>query len=97
MNLFIQLFFYDLFIYGFGRVLMMHTAQKMKFSSKDFFSKCEQIRSWETDLMENFIFCAVLIINFLIFAGKPSKNWHGMQNVGDSDIMIWVYWHGRSF
>ena len=29
------------------------TAQKMKFSIKDFFSKCDQIR------MENFIFCAV--------------------------------------
>ena len=30
------------------------TARKMKFSMKDFFSKCDQIRS----LMENFIFCA---------------------------------------
>ena len=29
----------------------VNTAQKMKFSIKDFFSKCDQ--------MENFIFCAV--------------------------------------
>ena len=41
--------------------------QKMKFSIKDFFSKCDQIgsflRIWsyllKKSLMENFIFCAV--------------------------------------
>ena len=46
------------------------TAQKMKFSIKDFFSKCDQIRSklriWshllKKSLMENFIFCAVSMI-----------------------------------
>ena len=46
---------------------MTHTTQKMKFSIKDFFSKCAQIhrklRIWshllEKSLMENFIFCAV--------------------------------------
>ena len=45
----------------------LNTAQKMKFSNKDFFSKCEQIRSFlricshllKKSLMENFIFCAV--------------------------------------
>ena len=45
------------------------TAQKMKFSIKDFFSKCDQIlsflRFWlhllKNSLMENFIFCAVYI------------------------------------
>ena len=44
-----------------------YTAQKMKFSIKDFFSKCDQIRRklriWsnllKNSLMENFIFCAV--------------------------------------
>ena len=44
------------------------TAQKMKFSSKDFFSKCDQIRSFlriwshllNKSLMENFIFCAMM-------------------------------------
>ena len=48
----------------------IYTAQKMKFSIKDFSSKCDQIRSsflriWphllEKSLMENFIFCAVLV------------------------------------
>ena len=46
----------------------MYTAQKMKFSNKDFFSKCDQIRSFlrswshllKKYLMENFIFCAVV-------------------------------------
>ena len=45
----------------------MNTAQKMKFSIKNFFSKYDQIRSllqiWshllKKSLMENFIFCAV--------------------------------------
>ena len=43
-----------------------NTAQKMKFSIKDFFSKCDQthcfLRIWsyllQKSLMENFIFCA---------------------------------------
>ena len=45
------------------------TAQKMKFSIKDFFSKCDQIRRklriWphllKKSLMENFIFCAASV------------------------------------
>ena len=48
----------------------------MKFSIKDFFSKCDQIRSFlriwslmlKKSLMENFIFCAVLIAQ--IFFGQ---------------------------
>ena len=43
------------------------TVQKMKFSIKNFFGKCDQIRSFlriwshllKKSLMENFIFCAV--------------------------------------
>ena len=38
------------------------TAQKMKFSIKDFFIKCDQNRGFlrkKKSLMENFIFCAV--------------------------------------
>ena len=46
----------------------LNTAQKIKFSIMNFFSKCDQIlsflRIWshllEKSLMENFIFCAVL-------------------------------------
>ena len=42
-------------------------AQKIKFSIKDFFSKCDQIRRFlriwshllKKSLMENFIFCAM--------------------------------------
>ena len=48
-------------------ILMRDAAQKVKFSIKDFFSKCDQIRtklriwshSLKKSLMENFIFCAV--------------------------------------
>ena len=47
------------------------TVQKMKFSVKDLFSKCDQIRSFlmiwshllKKSLMENFIFCAVHKVN----------------------------------
>ena len=40
-------------------------AQKMKFSIKDFFSKCDQIRSFlKKSLIENPIICAVLQIRF---------------------------------
>ena len=50
--------------------LTNYTTQKMNFSIKDFFSKCDQIRSFlwiwshllKKSLMENFIFCAVLLI-----------------------------------
>ena len=49
------------------------TAQKMKFSIKDFFSKCDQIRRFlwiwshllKISLMENLIFCAVVFQNEL--------------------------------
>ena len=45
----------------------------MKISIKDFFSKCDQIRSFlriwsyllKKSLMENFIFCAVLCYGYL--------------------------------
>ena len=57
--------------YEFARSLneaIIYTAQKMKFSIKDFLSKFDQIRSFlrigsyllKTSVMENFIFCAVL-------------------------------------
>ena len=47
----------------------IYTSQKMKFSIKDCFSKCDQIRrklriwshSLKKSLMENFILCAVII------------------------------------
>ena len=47
----------------------IYTAQKMNFSIKDFFSKCDQIRRklriwlhlFKKSLMGNFIVCAVII------------------------------------
>ena len=53
-----------------------YNAQKMKFSIKDFFSKCDQIcrklRIWSHLLkkfwMENFIFCAVLLMRLLSYS-----------------------------
>ena len=49
-------------------ILIIYTARKIKFSIKDFFSKCDNIRSvlriWphllKKPLMENLIFCAVI-------------------------------------
>ena len=49
------------------QINIFNTAQKMKFSIKDFFSKCDQIRSFlqilshllKKSLMENLIFCEV--------------------------------------
>ena len=48
-----------------------NTVQKISFSIKDFFSKCDQIRSFlriwshllKKSLMENFIFCIVKWVN----------------------------------
>ena len=48
----------------------IHNSQKMKFSIKDFFSKCDQIHSFlqiwshflKKSLRENFIFCAMSVI-----------------------------------
>ena len=59
-------YFYSTFCKPLQAILMI-TAQKMKFSIKDFFSKCYQIR-WKLQiwshllkksLMENLIFCAM--------------------------------------
>ena len=55
----------------------------MKFSIKDFFSKCDQNVIWshlmKKSLMENFIFCAVIcrtpfIIIKIIFKDEIEKN-----------------------
>ena len=57
----------------FGEILKKHTLQqKKKFSMKDFFSKCDQIRSFlrscshflKKSLTENFSFCAMTTIHF---------------------------------
>ena len=66
IGLFFLIFYFNLRV---SIVSARHTAQKMKFSIKDFFSKCGQIRSFlqicshllKKFLMENIIFCAVTI------------------------------------
>ena len=52
-----------------GCVQVFCTAQKIKFSIKDFFSKRDKIRSHllKKSLMENFIFCAVSLGSFFSF------------------------------
>ena len=53
----------------------IHTIQQMTFSIKDFFSKCDQIRSFlpiwlhllKKSLIENFIFCAVSLRSKIIY------------------------------
>ena len=50
-------------------MIYLYTSQKMKFSIKDFFSECDQIRRklriWshllKKSLMENFTFCVVIV------------------------------------
>ena len=51
----------------------------MKFSVKDFFSKCDQIHNWiwshllKKSLMKNFIFCAVIKVpNKIIVESKKN-------------------------
>ena len=62
------------------------TAQKMNFAMKDFFRKCDQIRSFpriwshilKKSLMENFILCAVSFKLYAMFCTHfdetPPKN-----------------------
>ena len=47
---------------------MICTAQKMKFSIKDLFSKCEE-DLLEKSLMEDFIFCVVLYTSVVDIRG----------------------------
>ena len=63
-------------------ILELTTVQKMKFSIMDFFSECDQIRSFlriwshllKKFLMENVIFCAVHSnINDSAFFEKSSR------------------------
>ena len=72
-------------------ILTTDTAQKLKFSIKDFFSKGDQIRRklriWshlpKKSLMENFIFCAMIFV-------YPILHWEDivkkMSKMGGSEI-----------
>ena len=72
-------------------VIYTFTAQKMKFSIKDFFSKCDQIRSFmriwsqllEKFLMENFVFSAVFsFINLTPVNQKINLESHYLDHKG---------------
>ena len=65
------------------RLLLANTAEKMKFSIKKFFSKCDQIRNFlliwshlrKKSSMENFILCAVeeTLIHKVDLKANPHK------------------------
>ena len=70
--------------------LQQYTAQKMKFSIKDFLSKYEQIRIFlqiwshllERSFMENFIFCVVITAYYL---KKKTEN-------ASWSVILWQDW-----
>ena len=62
--------------------ILPYTAQKMKFSIKDYFTKCDQIcsflRIWsqllKKSFIENFIFCAVLVVYVALNVADIARN-----------------------
>ena len=68
----------------------MFTAPKMKFSIKDFSSKCDQIRRFlriwphllKKSLMENFIFCAVVSVVDINQKTTYSRHKYNINNFG---------------
>ena len=72
------------------------TAPKMKFSIKDFFSKCDRIRNFlriwshflKKSLMENYIFCAVLtkIIRYVV---NHSSKYKGIQSMVNPQLTVY--------
>ena len=89
----------------FWKTLKWHTAQKIKFSIKDFFSKCDKIRSFlhiwvhllKKSLMENFTFlCSdkfeVTSNLFLIRCWKKGfRNDGDYNDNGNSNINGWLF------
>ena len=52
-------------VFFFGPYVTNYTAQNMKFSIKDFFSKCDQIRNLTEFQMSFFHICLTLKVNFI--------------------------------
>ena len=72
----------------------MITTQKMKFSIKDFFNKCDQIHSFlriwshllKKSLMENFIFCVSLSFSLSFLCAVDNVySYHDGDNVNDNN------------
>ena len=79
-------------------------AQKMKFSIKDFFNKCNQIRSFlriwshllKKSLMENFIFSAVKLLQCDNIRGNL-REWRGKKGCQNlhkqSSLTLFFFWN----
>ena len=71
------------------------TAQKIKFSIKNFFSKCDQIRRklrilshlLKKSLIENFIFCAVYKLSLNNF-GHCDQIWAHLLNSRQNLVIV---------
>ena len=76
----------------------LHTAQKLKFSIKNFFSKCDQtcsfLRIWshlmETSLMENFSFCAVSWVRSCAYTQSKVQFRGGSRTAATSKVELFV-------
>ena len=93
--------------FKFPEPTLTNTAQKMQFSIRDFFSKCDQIRSFlriwkhllKKSLMENFIFCVVHNSSqweypgflYLLQNVFKERNWRGKSFVNGEKSRI--LWH----
>ena len=72
---------------------LVSTAQKVKFSIKNFFSKCDQIRSYlwiwphllNKSLMENFIFVKRFLQQGIV---KKSEKLMKMVNIKEENLHI---------
>ena len=61
--------------------LLVYAAQKMNFSIKDFLSKCDPTPSFLKSLLENFIFCAVILS--IIDRGKSEDSTEQHRYTGE--------------
>ena len=94
-----QILFSEKYVFRSVYLGLFFTAQKMKFFTEDFFSKCDQIRRklwiWphllKKSLLENFIFCAVIMLNVSLTKSEQSKgvvtsslqNYAKMNNISE--------------
>ena len=90
-----------LVLFPFLFFLLFRTVQKIKFSNKDFFSKCGQIRRklriWsdlqQKSLMENFILCAVpLFSNFDLYSMYRESIFYNRKGYHDQIWRIGSLW-----
>ena len=76
-----------------------YTGQNMKFSIKDFFSKCNQIRSFvsiwsyllKKSLLKNFFFCGVLPVLNVSRANKIANNFNRQTHRKPELKNFWKY------